>query len=149
MKCSPHNRCGTSVFDELDRGLNQLMTGLAGSEGVTSDDPRLSLHEFENRYMIECDVPGLAIEGISLQLEDHILTIQGVRSFANNDDGGKWLLNERPASEFTRHIQLGRDVDPNTVDAELSAGVLRITVSKRPEILPRRIEIRRNLTQSS
>ena len=149
MNCFTNNRCHTSVFEELNRGLNQVLRGVAGRELTTSDNPRLSLSEFDNRYIVECDVPGMSVDHVSLQLEDHILTISGKRLLAVGDENTRVLLNERTATEFTRRLQLARDIDHNSVDAEMSAGVLRITVAKRAEVLPRKIEIRRNVAHNA
>ena len=142
MRCTT-NRCRTNVFEELDRGLSQLMRGAAANEVVASDDPRVSMLAFDNRYIVECDLPGVTIENITLQIEDSILTISGKRTVAANDEIVKVLLNERSTSEFSRRIQLARDVDQTAVDAELLNGILRITIPKRTEVLPRRVEIKR------
>ncbi len=148
MNCSTNNRCSANVFEEIDRGLNQMMRGSAGHELTPSDNPRLSLCEFDNRYVVECDVPGIPIENVSLQLEDHILTISGKRTIPSGEGKSRVLFNERSVCEFTRRLQLPRDIDHNAVDAEMLAGVLRITVSKRAEVLPRRIEVRRSTAQN-
>lgn len=142
MRCTTR-RCRTNVFDELDRGLSQLMRGVVASDVASSDDPRLSLIAFDNRYVVECDLPGVAIENVSLQIEDNVLTISGRRTAITSDEKSKVLFNERPGLEFTRRVQLARDVDQSAVDAELTNGVLRITIPKRLEVLPRKIEIKR------
>ena len=142
MRCTT-NRCRTNVFDELDRGLNQLMRGVLANDGSSSDDPRLSLMAFDNRYVVECDLPGVAIDNVSLQIEDNVLTISGKRTAPASDENVRVLFNERPGLEFTRRVQLARDVDQSAVDAELTNGVLRITIPKRAEVLPRKIEIKR------
>lgn len=145
MRCTT-NRCRTNVSDELNRGLNQLMRGVLANDPVSSDDPRLSLLAFDNRYVVECDLPGVAIDNVTLQIEDGVLTISGRRTAAASDANVRVLFNERPALEFTRRIQLARDVDQSAVDAELTNGVLRITIPKRSEVLPRKIEIKRPQT---
>lgn len=146
MRCNtPRSR--TNVFDELDRGLSQLMRGVP-ADAVSSDDPRLSLLAFDNRYVVECDLPGVAIENVSVQVEDGVLTISGRRAAVAGDENVRVLLNERPAAEFARRIQLARDVDQSAVEAELTGGVLRITIPKRSEVMPRKIEIRRQQVTS-
>lgn len=145
MKCST-NRCRTNVFEELDRGLNQLMRGTMNRNVVSSEYPRLSLLEFDNRYLVECDVPGVSLENVALQIEDGVLTISGKRKAVSDDQDVRVLFSENPAAEFSRQVQLARDVDQSAIDAELTNGVLRITLPKRAEVLPRKIEIKR--TQS-
>lgn len=140
---STTNRCRTNVFQELDHGLSQLIRGVVANTVGSSDDPRLSLMAFDTHYVVECDLPGVAIENIKLQIEDSVLTISGTRTAAADEDGVKVLFNERPGLEFARRIQLAPDVDQSAVDAELENGVLRITIQKRTEVLPRKIEIKR------
>jgi HSP20 family protein len=147
MKCR-NDRCRTNVLEELDRGFNQLMNALPSSESVRSDDPRLSISELENRYIVECDLPGVAQENVSLQIEDRVLTISGQRTAVAVGDNVKVLFNERPGVRFARQIPLGKDVDQTSVDAELNNGVLRITIPKRTDLMPRKIEIRRSTTSS-
>jgi HSP20 family protein len=103
---------------------------------------------FDNRYVVECDLPGVTIDNVTLQIEDSVLTISGKRTIAATDENVKVLFNERSADEFSRRIQLARDVDQSAVDAELINGILRITIPKRTEVLPRRIEIKRGQSES-
>lgn len=142
MRCTT-NRCRPNILLDLNRGMNQLMQGVLAQDVTGSDDPRLSLVELDNRYVVECDLPGVSVEAVSLQVEDNVLTISGNRAVATADDNVRILFNERPVSEFARRIQLAHDVDASAVDAELSNGVLRITIPKRAELQPRKIEIRR------
>lgn len=140
---SAMNHSRPSIFAELDRGFNRLMQDVLARDTSGSGDPRMSLMEFDNRYVVECDLPGIRVEAISLQIEDDVLTISGKRPAVATDENARVLFSDRPASEFTRRVRLARDVDPSAVDAELSNGVLRLTVMKRAELQPRKIEIKR------
>lgn len=147
MRCRT-NRCRTSVLEELDRGFSQLVKGLPVGDSVRPDDPRISLCEFDNRYVIECDLPGVSQEDVTLQIEDNVLTIAGHRNRATTDEKVRVLFNERSGARFARQVPLGRDVDQSAVDAELVNGVLRITIPKRTDLMPRKIEIRRSAPAS-
>lgn len=140
MRCTT-NRCRTNVFDELERGLQQLVRGVPG-EVQGSDDPRLTVLELNDHYVVECDLPGTESENISLQFEDSILTISGKRQSVSASEEAKVLFSERAGAEFTRKIRLAKDVDQSAIDAELTNGVLRITIPKRSEVLPQKISIR-------
>ena len=147
MRCR-NNRCRTTVLEELDRGFSQLRNAFPATENDRSEDPRLSIAELDNRYVVECDLPGVAQENVSLQIEDSVLTIRGERTAAAVGENAKVLFNERPGVRFARQIPLGKDVDQTAVDAELNNGVLRITIPKRTDLMPRKIEIRRSTTAS-
>lgn len=142
MKCKT-NRCRTSVFDELERGFGQLVRGLPmSSEHIGTDDPRLSVFEFDDRYVVECDLPGVSVEHVSLQMEENVLSISGERQQIAAAEHSRTLLNERASSKFSRRIQLGRPVDRSAIDAELINGVLTVRVPKRAEVLPKKIAIK-------
>ena len=137
-----------SVFEELDRGLNQFVRGVVSDVKSAANAPRLTLFEMEDRYKVECDLPGVALENVELSVEDYVLTISGQRKNTEADESVKVLLNERPDGEFSRKIRLAKNADVTTVDAELSNGLLIVTIMKRPEVLPKKIQIRRSDSQS-
>jgi HSP20 family protein len=138
------------VFDELERGFERLVRGLpVSAEHVSSDDPRMTVLEFENRYVVECDLPGVSVDEASLQLEDNVLVISGQRPAITAAENSKVLFNERASAKFSRRIQMTRPVDQSAVDAELINGVLRVTVPKRAEVLPQKIAIKSGAQSSS
>lgn len=144
MKCST-NRCRSNVFEDLDRGLSHLFHEVMRPDAVASEDPRISVYECSGRYVVECDVPGISLDDITVQLEENVLSISGTRESASRaeNDNLKVIMNERSSAKFLRHIRLARDVDRTSVDAALRNGVLTIVVPMRPEVLPRKIEIKR------
>lgn len=142
-RCRPRN-----VFEELDRGLNQLVRGVLSAETPAKGSPPVTLVEMGDRYRMECDLPGVALEDISVSLEDYVLKISGQRKQPEFDSSAKVLLDERSADEFSRSIQLPKNADVKTVDAALSSGVLTVTIMKRSEVLPQKIQIRQSGSES-
>ena len=137
-----------NVFEELDRGLNQFVRGVLSAETQASGSPPVTLIETADRYRMECDMPGVALDDISVSVENYVLTISGKRKTTELQDSAKVVLNERSAREFCRSIQLAKNADVKTVDAELSNGVLVVTIMKRSEVLPQKIQIRRSGSES-
>ena len=60
------------------------------------------------------------------------------------DEPPKYAYNERRFGKVTRTVDLPDTVDPDSVEAELRNGVLHVSIAKRPETQPRRVEIRTN-----
>jgi HSP20 family protein len=56
-------------------------------------------------------------------------------------DGGNYLLRERRYTRFVRSFTLPPNVDEQNVQAKLENGVLRITLNKREDAKPRRIQV--------
>ena len=132
-----------SLFDELDRGLNHLVNEVLQTDHGHCDVPPLSVYELEDRYVVECDLPGLSLDEIDLQVNDGVLEISGERK-APFDDNVKVTVNERAFSDFHRRLQISKDVNLDGVDAELGNGVLKVTVPKADSVLPRSVSIRKS-----
>jgi hypothetical protein len=50
--------------------------------------------------------------------------------------------NARGFGKVTRSVSLPDTVDPSTITAELTNGVLHVTITKRPESQPKKIEVK-------
>jgi HSP20 family protein len=137
-----------NVFEELDRGLNQFVRGVLSAETQANASPPVTLFEAADRYRMECDLPGVALDDISVSVENFVLTISGQRKKTELQESARVVLNERSTREFSRSIQLAKNADVKTVDAELSNGVLVVTIMKRSEVLPQKIQIRRSGSES-
>ena len=148
MRCNS-NRCRTSVFDAIEQGFHDLGKGAEANDGMTADNPRLTVLEFDNRYVVELDLPGVSSKDISLHVDENILSVSARRSSVVASDHVRILLNERPAAEFTRKIQLARAIEQSAIDAELNNGVLVVTLPKRSEVLPKKIAIKSGMSQSA
>ncbi|MEO2018571.1 MAG: Hsp20/alpha crystallin family protein [Fuerstiella sp.] len=130
-----------SLFDELDRGLNHLVTEVLNQDVKKSNAPSLTVFELDNSYVVECDLPGVKLEDIKLQVEDGVLEISGERT-EPVAEGTHVTLDERTYGQFRRKLKLSKDVNAEGVDAELGNGVLRISIPKSDHILPRQVKIR-------
>ncbi|MDG1896923.1 MAG: Hsp20/alpha crystallin family protein [Fuerstiella sp.] len=130
-----------SLFDELDRGLNHLVSEVLNQDVRKGNVPLLTVFELDNAYVVECDLPGVKLEDISLLVEDGVLQISGERAAPDGDETHV-TLDERTYGMFSRKLKLSKDVNAEAVDAELGNGVLRISIPKSDRILPRQVKIR-------
>ncbi len=144
MNCkTPNTRF--SLFNELDRGLNHLMNEVLQNDSKADHVPPLSVYEFEGSYVVECDLPGVSLEEITLQIDDGILKISGSRNSPLTDEGTV-KVDERSFTDFSRKLHLSKDINPDGVDAELGDGVLKVTIPKSAGVVPRQVNIRRSDT---
>jgi HSP20 family protein len=141
MKCA-NNRCGNSVLEELERGFQELVRGVPNGSLIGTDDPRLTVLELSDRYVVECDLPGVPSEDISINVEEDVLCISGRRRSAFSKEGTKVIFSEHSGGDFSRRIRLAKHVDQTAIDAELKHGVLSVSIPKRSEMLPQKIQIR-------
>jgi len=90
--------------------------------------------------VIVIEVPGFAPEGIAVESQGQTLIVSGKTSVQPPAEGA-YHRRERVTGEFSRSIQLPRDVDPARATATCKNGVLTLKVPAREEIKPRQISV--------
>ena len=118
------------VLDEMFRTSN-------GSR-VTGFTPTLDVHEGQDDYLVLVDLPGVKSEDVSIEVNDHVLTISGSRAPA--ETGGAKLV-ERPYGSFVRNLTLPKGVDSDGISADYRDGVLEVKIPKPAQAKPKRIAI--------
>ena len=106
--------------------------------------PPIDVYETDDRYVIAAELPGLAREHIELALEESRLTIRGQRidRTASSGDVIHFHQVERGHGAFARTFEFGSKVDTDAVSADLTNGVLTITLPKAAIPPTRKIEVR-------
>ena len=106
--------------------------------------PPIDVYETDDRYVIAAELPGLAREQIELALEDSRLTIRGQRidRTASSGDVIHFHQVERGHGAFARTFEFGSKIDTEAVSADLTNGVLTITLAKAAPAPARKIEVR-------
>ncbi|HEX8637956.1 MAG TPA: Hsp20/alpha crystallin family protein [Pyrinomonadaceae bacterium] len=139
-------------FREL-RGLQDEMNRLfltnysqrgASEEGFASGawNPQVDIFENKDQIVLEAELPGMKPENVNISIENNVLTIHGERKFEKKDEKDNFHRVERSYGSFTRSFTLPPTVSSENANAEFENGVLRLTLAKREEAKPRRIEIK-------
>lgn len=138
------------VFDRLlDFDFNNLLAPgnfpPTSTWGVFEGDwsPRLDLFENDDAYYVKVDVPGMDAKDIDLNVTNDVLTIKGARKAGSGDrrEGERYQREERMYGSFHRTLPMRTPVDADHVDAKLKNGVLYITLPKREETKPKKINV--------
>lgn len=131
-----------SLFDELDKGLNHLVKEVLNQDGRRTAAPPLSVYELDDRYVVQCDLPGVDLNDIDLQVSDGVLEIAGERKSVVPENA-KVTVDERAFQKFNRRLQLSKDINSEGVSAELGNGVLTVTIPKAASVMPRKVSVRK------
>lgn len=139
------------VFNELSRVL-RMMDDTLGEFGFSDlraaprgTFPLINVGETEDAVSVYVFAPGVRNEDLDLSVQDGALIVRGKRTGGDgeaNHENRTWYRQERFNGEFTRAVRLPDTVDPDHVEATLRNGVLTVTLRKREEMRPRRIEIK-------
>ncbi len=141
---SPWQVHGGNFQDEIrtvfDRFFNAEETDQ--SNVVTSQwTPRVDIKEEDSRFVILADIPGVDPKDIEITMEKGILSIKGERKAEANEQNGKLTRTERSHGSFYRRFALPDVADAEGIKAAGRNGVLEVSIPKRPETAPRRINV--------
>lgn len=127
----------------IDRFLNSEDSDQ--SNVVTSQwTPRVDIKEEKERFLILADIPGVDPAEIEIHMDKGILTIKGERKSEQVEESDKFTRVERSRGQFYRRFALPDSANPEGISAAGKHGVLQITIPKRAESTPRRIQIQSN-----
>lgn len=126
---------------EFDGFLNRFLGGQVVAGGRLAPYG-VDVREDADHFYVEADLPGFKKDDVEITLEKQTLTISAQKSEQQNQEKpGELLLHERRYSRFQRSFNLPPTVDERTVNAKLGDGVLLITLNKREETKPRKIQV--------
>ena len=100
----------------------------------------VDVHEDDNHLYVDAEMPGFQKDDVSVTLEKGILSISAERNA--EEKSGEKHLSERRFTKVARSFTLPVEVDENKVDAKLVDGVLHLTLHKKEEVKPRKIELK-------
>jgi HSP20 family molecular chaperone IbpA len=114
----------------------------AGGDRELNTVLRPAVDVFENDHSISlfADLPGVSEEGLNLEVDDKTLTIEGdIRIDMPSDIQS--LHADIRSTRYRRAFTLSNELDTGKIEASLKDGVLTVTIPKREEVRPRKIEI--------
>ncbi len=135
---SPWDTPGSLVQHEFDRMCRRLNDAYEADNDLVGAYP-VDIREDADRVYVEAEMPGFVKEDVEITLEQGVLTIRGQRKTKKTE--GEKHLTERRFTRVSRSFTLPSTVDESRVDAKLVEGVLHLTIEKKPEVKPRKIEI--------
>jgi len=102
--------------------------------------PASRVLETEGKVVVRVEMPGVARSDLEIRVEGQELTVIGKRQ--DPVTHGTWLLRERFRGDFQKIYSVDGSINLDKVDAELSNGILTLTLPMKEAAKPRRIEIR-------
>lgn len=102
--------------------------------------PRGICVQEKDRIRLSLDMPGVQKNDLDIQVENYVLRVRGIR--AQEVGNGKFLLRERPYGAFETAYTLDDTVDTGKIDADLSSGVLTLTIDLKEAVKPKKITVK-------
>ena len=135
------------MFAELDRLQREMQQAFEISPSIRGlargGFPAINIGSTPRSVEIYAFAPGIDPAGIEVQLEKGVLTIAGERKpvAPGKEEKATVHIDERFSGRFRRVVSLPDDVDPNAVQAKYRDGILHISIQRRENAQPRRINV--------
>jgi HSP20 family protein len=127
----------------MQNELSRFMNGLLEGDGRQSQAwvPTLDMWETENELVYAFDLPGIAQDKFTVEVEDGALTVTAERERTEEVSQDRFHRFERRFGSFSRTVGLPQGVSEDDIKASYNNGVLEIHVPKPAQAKPKRIEV--------
>ncbi len=99
---------------------------------------KTDVHEHDDMYEVDIDLPGFKKDEIHLDLENGYLTVGASKGVDTEEKTkkGKLIRQERYAGSMQRSFYVGDGLSEEDIKARFEDGVLKLTVPKKAPALP-------------
>ena len=126
-----------NLFDEffddfpMPREFRNIDRRLYGKNAAR--EMKTDVHEHEDHYEVDIDLPGFKKEEITLSLENGYLTVNAAKGLDKDQTTkkGKVIRQERYAGALQRSFYVGDALTETDITARFENGVLSLNVPKR------------------
>jgi HSP20 family protein len=127
----------------LQNEMSRFMNGLLEGNGRTAQNwvPALDVWETESEIVYALDLPGIAEDKISVELDEGALTVTAERERTQEESDERFYRFERRYGTFTRTFGVPQGVVDGDVSADYKNGVLEVHVKKPEQPKPKRIQV--------
>ena len=103
--------------------------------------PLVDIFETGDGITLRADMPGVSKDGLNLRIDGANLLVEGTIGIVPEQKMSA-LHAEVRSTLYRRSFVLGNELEAGNIEANLKDGVLTVRIPKRPELRPRRIEVR-------
>jgi HSP20 family protein len=132
-------------LDDLGNRMRRMLQQTFGDFTAAPADavgwmPNVDLEEQENAYVVEAELPGVKREDVDIELAGNELSITG--EVKEKEREGMMRRRMRRVGRFQYRVMLPDQIDPESIEANLSDGVLMVRVPKAQQADRRKIEVK-------
>jgi HSP20 family protein len=129
-------------FGEMQRLTDQMFRAFGGEIERRTFAPAVDIFENGDAIFVKAELPGVKPEEVTISVDNNVLTLSGERKLERAAEREGYRRVESTYGCFTRSFALPESVKADEVEADLSEGVLTIKIPKKPEVAPKRIEVK-------
>ncbi|MBS0576895.1 MAG: Hsp20/alpha crystallin family protein [Proteobacteria bacterium] len=140
---SLRNWNGVGFSDEMKQVFDKFFGEADGESNVVTSQwaPPVDIREEADRFVIFADIPGVEPKDIEIHMDKGLLTIKGERTAESRKESDRYSRAERVHGSFYRRFALPDSANADGIAATGKNGVLEVSIPKKPETTPRRIQV--------
>ena len=104
--------------------------------------PAVDIREDEHEIEVKAEMPDMDEKDIDVKIDNNVLTLSGERKLEHEEEEDNYRILESRYGSFSRSFTLPTTVDTEKIKAGYEKGVLRVTLPKKEETKPKKIEIK-------
>jgi HSP20 family protein len=132
----------SEMRERLNRLYGERRVEERGKPPLATWAPAVDIQETDKDYVIQADLPDVKKENIKVQLQDGVLTIEGVRKSEKDETGRTFHRIEREYGQFMRRFAVPTEIDAAKIVAEFKDGVLNVKMPKSAPATPKAIDVK-------
>jgi HSP20 family protein len=140
-----------TIQSEMNRLFNTLFEqpgqAARGDSAAARWTPAMDLVETGEHYVLRADLPGLAQDDVTIELESNALTVSGERKPEHSQHEEGYYRVERAFGPFSRTLTLPEGVNAAAIEAAFERGVLEIRIPKPEQRKPHKVTITTSETE--
>ena len=120
------------AFPDLGRDMDRTERKLYGRHPDRL--MKTDVHEHEDHFEVDIDLPGFKKEDIALELNQGYLTVSATKSVDNDEkEKGKLIRQERYSGSMQRSFYIGENLTEEDIKAAFRHGVLSLNIPKNKQ----------------
>ncbi|MER3376400.1 MAG: Hsp20/alpha crystallin family protein [Allomuricauda sp.] len=108
-----------------------------GTDKWNTSVPAVNIKDNQENFELELAVPGVKKDDFTVEVDNDVLTISSEMKSENEETKDNYTRKEFSYSSFRRAFTLPETVDGSKIDAKYEDGILRLTLPKKQEALPK------------
>jgi HSP20 family molecular chaperone IbpA len=134
MAVSESNALKPKEKKEIATPAEQMKPGLTFT-------PAVDIFETDREITVLADIPGVKAKDLTIDVRDDVLSLAGdVDAPEQPNEVG--VLREYETGKYIRQFTLSEVIDQSKIEADLTDGVLRLTLPKIEPAMPRKISVK-------
>lgn len=101
----------------------------------------VDIFEDSEGITLMADMPGVSSDRLNIEVDKDTLLVEGDARI-DMPEGMDAVHADVRATRYRRSFVLSSELEAEKIDASLRDGVLNVRIPKRPEVRPRKIEVR-------